>query len=193
MDPHTGAVLALVGGRNYGFSQLNHARREAAHRLHFQAVRLCRRHEYRAGWLASGDHAGVDVTDAPTTFAYGDQIYEPRNYKEEYHGDVTAALCAGDVAEQRDRETGGRSRLRQSCGPGQVRRHHSVKADARHGAGLLRRHAARYGRGLHRLCQRRRAPFADPGELRAQCQGRRGGELQTRPAPGAGSPRSPTS
>jgi len=30
------------------------------------------------------------VTDAPTTFAYGDQIYEPRNYKEEYHGDVTA-------------------------------------------------------------------------------------------------------
>jgi len=25
MDPHTGEVLALVGGRNYGFSQLNHA------------------------------------------------------------------------------------------------------------------------------------------------------------------------
>ena len=30
------------------------------------------------------------VDDQPTTFAYGDQIYEPRNYKEEYHGDVTA-------------------------------------------------------------------------------------------------------
>jgi penicillin-binding protein 1B len=29
------------------------------------------------------------VTDAPTSFAYGDQIYEPRNYKEEYHGDVS--------------------------------------------------------------------------------------------------------
>src|SRR5205807_10061577 len=25
MDPHTGEVLALVGGRNYAFSQLNHA------------------------------------------------------------------------------------------------------------------------------------------------------------------------
>ena len=25
MDPHTGEVLALVGGRNYGVSQLNHA------------------------------------------------------------------------------------------------------------------------------------------------------------------------
>src|SRR4029077_18916772 len=25
LDPRPGAVLALVGGRNYGFSQLNHA------------------------------------------------------------------------------------------------------------------------------------------------------------------------
>jgi penicillin-binding protein 1B len=25
------------------------------------------------------------LPDQPTTFAYGDQIYEPRNYKEEYH------------------------------------------------------------------------------------------------------------
>ena len=31
----------------------------------------------------------LTVTDAPTSFAYGDQIYEPRNYKEEYKGDVT--------------------------------------------------------------------------------------------------------
>ena len=29
------------------------------------------------------------MTDAPSSFAYGDQIYEPRNYKEEYHGDVS--------------------------------------------------------------------------------------------------------
>src|SRR5436309_10706106 len=29
------------------------------------------------------------VEDQPSTFAYGDQIYEPRNYKEEYHGQVT--------------------------------------------------------------------------------------------------------
>jgi penicillin-binding protein 1B len=30
------------------------------------------------------------VDDSPTTFNFGDQIYEPRNYKEEYHGNVTA-------------------------------------------------------------------------------------------------------
>jgi penicillin-binding protein 1B len=29
------------------------------------------------------------VADQPSTFTYGDQLYEPRNYKEEYHGDVT--------------------------------------------------------------------------------------------------------
>ena len=32
LDPHTGEVLALVGGRNYGFSQLDHAVCETAHR-----------------------------------------------------------------------------------------------------------------------------------------------------------------
>ncbi len=40
------------------------------------------------------------VTDVrPTSFAYGDQIYEPRNYKEEYHVRRDAPVCAGDVAE----------------------------------------------------------------------------------------------
>src|SRR5437660_9669201 len=29
------------------------------------------------------------VDDSPSTFNYGDQIYEPRNYREEYHGPVT--------------------------------------------------------------------------------------------------------
>jgi penicillin-binding protein 1B len=33
------------------------------------------------------------VDDSPTTFSYGDQIYEPRNYKEEYHGPVSATYA----------------------------------------------------------------------------------------------------
>jgi penicillin-binding protein 1B len=28
------------------------------------------------------------VDDSPGTYTYGDQIYEPRNYKNEYHGEV---------------------------------------------------------------------------------------------------------
>jgi penicillin-binding protein 1B len=54
LDPHTGAVLALVGGRDYGFSQLNHA-----------------------------------LSKRPTGSIFKPFVYEPRNYKEEYHGDVT--------------------------------------------------------------------------------------------------------
>ena len=40
LDPHSGEVLALVGGRNYGISQLNHADRQAADWIDLQALRL---------------------------------------------------------------------------------------------------------------------------------------------------------
>jgi penicillin-binding protein 1B len=90
IDPHTGQVLALVGGRNYGFSQLDHA-----------VARRPTGSIFKPFVYAAAINTAVDgvnpvftpasmVTDAPSSFAYGDQIYEPRNYKEEYHGDVTA-------------------------------------------------------------------------------------------------------
>jgi len=89
LDPHTGAVLALVGGRDYGWSQLNHsvARRPTGS--------IFKPFVYAAALNTALDGSPTvitpasTVTDAPSTFTYGDQIYEPRNYKEEYHGDVT--------------------------------------------------------------------------------------------------------
>src|SRR5437667_216633 len=89
MDPHTGQVLALVGGRNYGFSQLNHA---AAKR---PTGSIFKPFVYAAALNTALDGTSTVLTpastvpDQPSTFSYGDQIYEPRNYKEEYHGDVT--------------------------------------------------------------------------------------------------------
>ena len=89
LDPHTGAVLALVGGRDYGFSQLNHALSKRPTGSIFKPF------VYAAAMNTALDGSQTvitpasTVTDAPTSFAYGDQIYEPRNYKEEYHGDVT--------------------------------------------------------------------------------------------------------
>jgi penicillin-binding protein 1B len=89
LDPHTGAVLALVGGRDYGFSQLNHALSKRPTGSIFKPF------VYAAAMNTALDGSTTvitpasTVTDAPTSFAYGDQIYEPRNYKEEYHGDVT--------------------------------------------------------------------------------------------------------
>jgi len=92
MDPHSGDVLALVGGRNYGFSQLNHA-----------VARRPTGSIFKPFVYAAAINTGLDgtpvltpasvVDDSPTTFSYGDQIYEPRNYKEEYHGPVSATYA----------------------------------------------------------------------------------------------------
>jgi len=89
LDPHTGSILALVGGRDYGWSQLNHALSKRPTGSIFKPF------VYAAAMNTALDGStnvltpASVVTDAPSTFAYGDQIYEPRNYKEEYHGDVT--------------------------------------------------------------------------------------------------------
>jgi penicillin-binding protein 1B len=89
LDPHTGEVLALVGGRDYGFSQLNHALSRRPTGSIFKPF------VYAAAMNTAVDGSPTvitpasTVTDAPSSFAYGDQIYEPRNYKEEYKGDVT--------------------------------------------------------------------------------------------------------
>ncbi len=89
LNPHTGAVLALVGGRDYGWSQLNHAVAKRPTGSIFKPF------VYAAAMNTALDGSQTVltpasiVTDAPTSFAYGDQIYEPRNYKEEYRGDVS--------------------------------------------------------------------------------------------------------
>ena len=90
LNPHTGEVLALVGGRNYGFSQLDHAVAKRPTGSIFKPF------VYAAAVNTALDGSNPVFTpasmvdDSPSTFAYGDQIYEPRNYKEEYHGQVTA-------------------------------------------------------------------------------------------------------
>jgi penicillin-binding protein 1B len=89
MDPHTGEIKALVGGRNYGTSQLNHAFAKRPTGSIFKPF------VYAAALNTAIDGSTAVITpasivsDQPSTFTYGDQIYEPRNYKEEYHGDVT--------------------------------------------------------------------------------------------------------
>lgn len=90
LDPHTGEVVALVGGRNYAFSQLNHAvARRPTGSIFKPFVYAAAMNTALDGSTAVLTPASI-VPDQPSTFAYGDQIYEPRNYKEEYHGDVTA-------------------------------------------------------------------------------------------------------
>jgi penicillin-binding protein 1B len=89
MDPHTGEIKALVGGRNYGMSQLNHALAKRPTGSIFKPFVYAAALNTALDGSASVITPASIVTDQPSTFSYGDQIYEPRNYKEEYHGDVT--------------------------------------------------------------------------------------------------------
>ena len=110
MDPHTGEIKALVGGRNYGMSQLNHALSKRPTGSIFKPFVYAaaintgipgNAVENPQNNQAAGDPnvapaappavltPASTVPDQPSSFTYGDQIYEPRNYKEEYRGDVT--------------------------------------------------------------------------------------------------------
>jgi penicillin-binding protein 1B len=114
LDPHTGDVLALVGGRNYGVSQLDHATAKrptgsifkpfvyaAAINTALTGQKITVGHtapETGGNAPPTVDTSGAPgiftpatlVDDAQVSIAYGDQVYEPRNYHEAFHGEVTA-------------------------------------------------------------------------------------------------------
>ncbi len=96
LNPHTGQVLALIGGRNYGTSQLNHAVAKRPTGSIFKPfVYAAAYNTTVAGTALPGqDHPFTAVTmlnDEQTTYeTVGSQDYTPRNYKDEYHGQVTA-------------------------------------------------------------------------------------------------------
>ena len=95
LNPHTGQILALVGGRNYGVSQLNHAVSKRPTGSIFKPfVYAAAENTALSGQqLSNGIFTAVTkLNDEQTTFNFdsGRQTYTPRNYKEEYHGVVTA-------------------------------------------------------------------------------------------------------
>jgi penicillin-binding protein 1B len=96
LNPHTGQILALIGGRNYGVSQLDHAVAERPTGSLFKPF------VYAAAYNTSLD--GTDLgaggpftaltklNDDTTTFLFNNQPYTPGNFdKNEYPGMVTAA------------------------------------------------------------------------------------------------------
>ena len=89
MDPQTGEIRALVGGRNYGESQLNHA---LARR---QPGSVFKPFVYAAAFnnTVLGNQPVVTpvttVDDVPTTFEFDGKEYTPDNYSEEFYGTVT--------------------------------------------------------------------------------------------------------
>ena len=90
LDPHTGQVLALAGGRNYGMSQLNHA---VARR---PTGSIFKPFVYAAA-LNSAINGSQPVftqttmlDDSESVYQYGNRFYAPRNFHNDYHGEVIA-------------------------------------------------------------------------------------------------------
>jgi penicillin-binding protein 1B len=90
LDPRTGEIKAVIGGRDYGQSQLNHA---LAHR---QPGSVFKPFVYAAAFDNAVDGVQPIVTpattidDEPTTFEYDGVDYTPNNFGEKFMGRVTA-------------------------------------------------------------------------------------------------------
>jgi penicillin-binding protein 1B len=95
LNPHTGQILALVGGRSYGVSQLNHATAERPTGSIFKPL------VYAAAYNTSlnGQDLGgngvftalTKLNDDPQDFTFDGKDYEPGNFeKGEYPGMVPA-------------------------------------------------------------------------------------------------------
>ena len=89
LDPHSGEIKALVGGRNYGQSQLNHmlARRQPG--SVFKPFVYAAAFDNAVEGISPIVTPATTVVDEPTAFVFDDQEYSPNNYGEEFRGTVT--------------------------------------------------------------------------------------------------------
>ncbi len=91
LEPKTGSVVALVGGRSYGASQYN--RVTQAHR---QPGSTFKPFVYLTAFEATFEDPALPpitpatvVDDSPTVFFFEDKEYTPQNYENVYMGNVT--------------------------------------------------------------------------------------------------------
>ncbi len=89
LDPHTGEIKALIGGRDYGESQLNHvlARRQPGSA--FKPFVYAAAFEGAVDGVQPIVTPATTVMDEPTTFDFDGKEYTPNNYGEKFHGQVT--------------------------------------------------------------------------------------------------------
>jgi penicillin-binding protein 1B len=89
LDPHTGEVKALCGGRDYAVSQFDRVLSKRPPGSAFKPF------VYTAALntaVVGGDKVftpASTVEDSPTTFEYDRQTYSPSNFKHEFRGTVT--------------------------------------------------------------------------------------------------------
>jgi penicillin-binding protein 1B len=90
VDPRTGEILAMVGGRSYNQSQYNRA--VSARR---QPGSVFKPFVYLAAFERAQADGRTDITpatvvlDEPTAFTFNQQTWSPSNYDNEYDGPIT--------------------------------------------------------------------------------------------------------
>ena len=89
LDPRTGEIRALVGGRDYGQSQLNHALAHRQPGSAFKPFVYAAAFDNAVQGLQPVVTPVTTVEDAPTTFEFDGKDYTPDNYGEEFFGTVT--------------------------------------------------------------------------------------------------------
>jgi len=89
MDPHTGEIRALVGGRNYGESQLNHALARRQPGSVFKPFVYAAAFDNAVENMQPIVTPATSVDDVPTTFDFDGKEYTPNNYGEEFYGTIT--------------------------------------------------------------------------------------------------------
>ena len=89
IDPHTGEVKALAGGRNYGVSQLNHVLAKRQPGSIFKPFVYATALDTAVDGSPRVFTASTMVLDQPTIFWFDQKSYTPANFKNEYYGTVT--------------------------------------------------------------------------------------------------------
>ena len=90
IDAHTGDIKALVGGRDYGASQLNRALAMRQPGSVFKPfVYAAALTAYQNGATAEPWTAMSKVVDEPFTFEFNGKPYKPANFGQDYFGEVT--------------------------------------------------------------------------------------------------------
>jgi penicillin-binding protein 1B len=95
LNPHTGQVLALVGGRNYGESQFDHALSVRPMGSSFKPFVYAAAFNTAVEGMMLPNQTQLFspltiLSDEPTTYEVGNQLYAPRNLLSPYHEQVTA-------------------------------------------------------------------------------------------------------
>ena len=95
----TGAIKALIGGRDYGLSQLNRAVAKRQPGSVFKPfVYAAALNSARRRRIDDCD-AGHDADDEPTTFYYDDRTYQPEQLRRQVLWHRHRAAGAGEIAE----------------------------------------------------------------------------------------------